>query len=291
MNVLPPLFRCPNCNSNQLEFNISHIINFFHNVSGLCPECKKPINLFDTVSDQMSENFMNSRIYSFLGAKQVWFLVDLDEENGTDIDLIANGVPEESLLLHLNYTPQGNLWPMEMNSNEPLKIYQGLKRHVRCVRVGDSSTLKPQLNVVATFIEKDNSSFESLQQLIEASVFFGQGKYASSVIPANVAVELPLSQLMFKTFGPHVSDKKLEPFLNSVSTYSHQLNSLYPYVAAKEGFCLFDEKIVGHLNRLRKLRNEIAHKGTKDLKLEKKEVGQLLAAALFSNVYLNSLIK
>lgn len=291
-NVLPPTFKCPNlnCRANQLLFDLEHIIKYFYNTLGVCPECNNPIDLFRAVSHQIAENFMNSHVYSFLGAKTVWLEVELDEEEGTNIDLTIHGVSESSKLLHLNYSPQGNLWPLEMNSNEPLKKWYGLKRHLRSIKIGENSQLDPRLSIIATFIDKADPSFESIQLLLEAFMLFEQGNYSSAIVPANVAVELPLSRLMYKIFGGCSSEKTLEIFFTNSATYSHQLNVLFPYIAKKEHFPLIGPPIKGNLNRLRKLRNDIAHKGSKLTDSDKKETGFLLASALFANVYLNHLL-
>jgi len=74
--------------------------------------------------------------------------------------------------------------------------------------------------------------------------------------------------------------------LESGATYSHQLNVVLPaFVSILKMPCLPDN-IRGSLNRLRKLRNDMAHRGGLDIPIEKETAAEYLCAALFGFHYL-----
>jgi len=74
-------------------------------------------------------------------------------------------------------------------------------------------------------------------------------------------------------------------FLNNAATYSYQLNILLPLLSDKISFPNLPTSIMGNLNRLKKLRNELAHKGS-TVNIDKKECANLLLSAVFCMSYL-----
>jgi len=104
------------------------------------------------------------------------------------------------------------------------------------------------------------------------------------VVPSNTAVEASLGPVMEDYFRPHGSGSDVERFLTDAG-YSNQLNVLLPMLAAHLGLPKFPEEIRGALNRLRRLRNELVHRGSLRHRLEVGEARNLISAAAFGTEY------
>lgn len=85
------------------------------------------------------------------------------------------------------------------------------------------------------------------------------------------------------------SKKRIEDFLDSRATYSHQLNILLLLVASTFSFPKLPDNIRGNLNRLRDLRNDLAHKGASEVPIAKEDCANLLNTAVFGLGYLSIL--
>ena len=124
--------------------------------------------------------------------------------------------------------------------------------------------------------------------LISCFSYYADKDYEQSLIPANVSVESKLYSLLEKTLGNVASKKQIKNFLEDAATYSYQLNVLLPLILRYNSHLpKIDDKIRGFLNRLRSLRNDIAHRGKCKNKLTQKECAELITAALFGFRYLS----
>lgn len=290
MKFEPP-YKCPKC-SDFFSFDSTHIIHYFVvSTDFKCPKCSNSFDLYDNVLDHIFVNFMNSSLFGFIGAKSLLTRIDLQENVTITYDLKNYGLPENSQILHINYTPSGNLWPLEWNSNEILNLNFSSSRAIRCIKMSEESNMKPELSIWTTYIDKNEENYESVQNLVAAFDDYRKKEYSSCIIPANVSVEFPLHQLMNKIFSKNCSPSQAKRFLTDGATYSYQLNVLYPYLASMEGFGQIPERISGNLNRLRSLRNDIAHRGGSVLNIQKKEMANILTSALFANTYFNYIEK
>jgi len=91
----------------------------------------------------------------------------------------------------------------------------------------------------------------------------------------------PLSVFLFGYLARRtISNAHIKPFLDDAATYSHQLNVLLPLVAEWSRMAL---------NRLRRLRNDIAHRGKPEALLTPAEASEVLCAALFGFRYVGFL--
>jgi hypothetical protein len=108
---------------------------------------------------------------------------------------------------------------------------------------------------------------------------------ATSVVPANVAVESSLSITLNNYLPQHVGKERTKSFLKDAATYSHQLNVVLPILVGLLKLPSLPEQIRGLLNSLRGLRNDIAHLGATENPIGKEQCAELLCAALFGFQY------
>jgi len=128
---------------------------------------------------------------------------------------------------------------------------------------------------------------EAWQNLVDAFEAYEQNRFESSLIPANSAVESLLNRLLSDFLSGNISKERVDDFLENAATYSYQLNVLLPGLLKSTDAPNLSSPIRGFLNRLRKLRNDMAHRGKTDSPLGKDETAELLCAALFGFHYIN----
>lgn len=128
---------------------------------------------------------------------------------------------------------------------------------------------------------------EAWRNLIDAFHAYAGRRYEAAIVPANVAVESRLSQLLGTFLGRVAGKDRVEAFLETGATYSYQLNVVLPALLSFTKAPQLPAHIRGSLNRLRDLRNDLAHEGHLESPLERDDVARLLCAALFGFHYLN----
>ena len=105
------------------------------------------------------------------------------------------------------------------------------------------------------------------------------------IVPANVAVESAMSRLLTSYLERFVSKKRVEEFLENAATYGHQLNVVLPVIASLTSLPLIPDHVRGALNKLRELRNDLAHSGAPKQQLDHATSAELLCGALFGFHY------
>lgn len=205
-----------------------------------------------------------------------------------DIKFSEYGIPKDVVILGVNITPQGsNLivtteWPnyyIKNSSMTHLRLY-GQQR----------DNLSPHPTRVAIIVTWIYHSFddESWKYIMDAFRQYQSNNYLFSIIPANIAFESILSRFLTSVFEKFATKDRVESFLSNGATYSHQLNVLLPSLAKIAKTSVLPEHISGHLNRLRKLRNDLVHSGKLESILTEEEVAQFLCSVLFGFHYIKT---
>ena len=239
---------------------------------------------WDQVLREIQDNFMGNLAFSAIGAETTVFKIVLRRGQVTRVRLDEQGVPQDAKLLYVNYTPSGTLTPLEIHGNVPRRLLQhefSLWPMQRGNSITDETT---DVNVLVMWVQYPNDAY-GLERLGTAFQAYSDGRYSDILVPANGAVELSLYRLLANNLEPVIGKSRTEDFLENSATYSHQLNGLLPFLTSAHGYNQLPDDVRGRLNRLRKLRNQVAHEGVLEESLEKTEAAELLCAALFGVHY------
>jgi len=230
---------------------------------------------------------MGNLAYSAIGARTCIGKVYLRAGQSTRVDFKNFGVPDDAKLLHVNYTPQSGLFPIEMHGNVPVRhsIPSFLHLWPR-----PSGTLPNggivEVNVSITWVTYAANEY-TWQSLVDGFEAYISGRYHYLLVPANVAVEFSLNRLLWDAFERVAGKERTKEFLDRGATYSHQLNVLLPLLIDTKGLPLLSNHLRGLLNSLRDYRNQLAHRGVlDDGPLEHDRAANLICAALFGFRYL-----
>lgn len=287
-----PFTRCPNC-GDAIPLSAAPIIAYLNGESLPCQSCGKQHDWWQITVRAIDENFMGNEAFSFVGAKTTVFTLPLHPGKRATYRFSEHGIPLGAKVLYVNYTPNGSggnaLFPLEWHGNVPTRRFPSDEVIIQPVPIspdkpGEETTLAVMTTWVAHSAEDD-----AWQSLFDAFEAFIAERYPSVVVPANVAVESSLLMLLTRFLDPIAGKKRTDDFLSNAATYSHQLNVLLPLLTEIRSLPRLPIHIVGALNRLRSLRNDLAHAGTTGAPLERKDAAQLLAAALFGFHYLRHL--
>lgn len=281
---IPPWVSCSGCGA-PITIQDTYTTEYFDKKSVVCPSCNAVLDWWATVLREVRENFMMNQAFGPVGAQSVIFRITLRPGERTQYKLSDHGIPSDAKVLYVNYTPEGTLFPVELHGNVPTQ--RSLRSEVTLwpVPFGSAAETKTtDVNVLVTWVPHSQLD-ESWGNLVDAFEAYAAGSYHSAVVPANVAVEAALSVFLFEYLARYAGRDRVKRFLEDAATYSHQLNVLLPFVSALGGVPELPHHIRGLLNRLRELRNQIAHNGKLETLLSQGEAAELLCSALFGFRY------
>jgi hypothetical protein len=188
--------------------------------------------------------------------------VDLGPGQTVEVDLSLYGVPADAQIVNMNLTANGRgAWPLMVHGNDAIPGPSRTKFILYGRPVADvSEAVAPKVNVFATwFHHRSDDTVE--RHLVDAARAYEAGRFDGVIVPANVAAEASLGPVMTSFFARFASKEHVERMLTNGATYSDQTNVLLNVVSEVLGVPRLPDEIRGILNRLRKLRNKLAHEG------------------------------
>lgn len=282
--ALPFLF-CPHCDE-PVVVNELPIMAYFEGAKGICSQskCEKPIDWWECILGSLKKRFIVN-LFTGLGAKTTVFNILLKPDTQYSMSLADRQIPSAAKILYINYSPQGNLSPLEVHGNAPVRHFIPNQITLWPRPIGPPPHNDTQVTVFVIWLPATENDI-AWQNIVEAFEAFSIQRLSSSVLPANVAVESTLTQLLTESYiAKGISRESVEECLGDGATYSHQLNVLLPALVSFIGAPNFPNHIRGKLNRLRKLRNEMAHHGKLLTAVTDSEAAECLCAALFAFYY------
>lgn len=264
----------------------------------LCGKCSHPIDWWNTTLDALTMGFMPTFEFALLGGQVTIFTIELKKDAVFQLDLKTHGIPADAKILWINYTPQGqaepnvegHLFPVELHRNAPSGAKDAFVRQLYPVPYGNLPPQTMTLAVMALWSPPTGGD-AIWDALIEAAHAFSEKRYESTIVPANIAVEYTASRLLTDFFQKHAAEKNVRSCLTDGATYGHQLNVIIPGLAALAKAPTPDKDLLGHLNALKTLRNDLSHRGKPKEPITMKVAAKCLCAAIFGTRYLQLLRK
>lgn len=277
---------CPHCHE-AIDVSAARTQTALKVAQIKCERCNQFLDWWNVIIHNLRKNFMMSWALSPVGARITSGLFFLEPDTLYTFDLTALDIPANAKILRISYTPQGgSLFPVEIHGNTSYPKIVSPKIHIwpRPIKHPPERT---EVAVSVVWVDHSEDDY-SWKNLVEAFEYFSLKDYAKCVIPANVAVESRLNHLMFSHYTKTASEDQVTDMLSRGASYSHQLNVLLPSVADEFNIPALPAQVRGYLNRLRKLRNQIAHKGKLEKNLDLGSAADLVCAALFGFAYLKN---
>lgn len=246
-----------------------------------CARCSETIDVWKLLTASM---IVGEQAVAFgvpLGLRHTVSLYRVPVSGVKELDLVQCGVPATARIFRVVHDCS-SLQPGKIVDIDALDSAQPPRLRYRILGLWVSADSAPEDIQGQTAIlwaprDVDDSARLELFAALEA---FSNGRLRDSIVPASVAVEAPLGRVLDDYFAwVNVGKERREAFLQDAATFSHQLNVLAPAVARHLAAPALPETVRGQLNRLRSLRNDVAHSGvTKEL--EPTDLGTCLAAAV-----------
>lgn len=235
---------------------------------------------------------MFTHAFGLVGAQHTVFKFNLQPNKTEALNFCTYGVPNGARILAVNYTPSGPLFPLQWHSNQlienqPFWSGHGTSHEVELWPASPTGEqIETEVSCMVTWVVSAPDD-PLMINLVEAFAAYVNKRYVDAVIPANVAVESRMVRVLDTYLRRFVGREHVEKFLTDAATYSSQLNVVLPVLASLNNCPIMPVVVRGNLNRLRGLRNDLAHHGRLDKPLEKDETAELLAAATFGAAYIN----
>jgi hypothetical protein len=233
---------------------------------------------------------MLNQAFVLVGARASLFKLVLAPESRQTYRFSDHGIPNGAKVLYVSYTPNnGGLFPVELHGNVPTRTPISDEVTLFPVPIGANVACHAtEVNVLVSWVPSSRDD-ESFQNLVDAFEAYAAAEYSVMVVPANVAVESALSRLLAALLEQYVPKRRAEEFLDTAATYGHQLNVLVPVITSLMNCPPLPDHLRGKLNRLRALRNQLAHRGVLKQPLRSKDAAELLCSALFGLHYVRML--
>ncbi|MGB3519765.1 MAG: hypothetical protein WBA43_25155, partial [Elainellaceae cyanobacterium] len=153
-----------------------------------------------------------------------------------------------------------------------------------------------EIAVMVAWLPYENQDY-ILMNFLEAMKSFIFNKNNELVLYANMTLESILSQICFLEFSKGKNAKDVEEFLVSGATYGHQINHLFNLICKSNGFPTLGQPLLARINKIRKLRNQIAHKGILKNKkgivrdLEKDEKDEIMTTCIVGYAFFRDILE
>lgn len=209
----------------------------------------------------------------------------------TQLDLEREGVPAGAQILNVRHSvsPDGGRI-IDLDANDSARP-PAMKYNMLGAWLGTEPAPEDLQGWTMVLWALHDQDDVARQQLVTAIEALANGRLNDSIVPATVAVENPLFRAVDEYFQwVGISRDRRQNFLRDAATFSHQLNVLAPAIASHLGAPQLSDHLRGHLNRLRGLRNEVAHSGRPSA-LDRTVAAECVAAAVFGFRYARMLLE
>lgn len=288
LRVFPPHVVCPHCHW-LLLIPEDFANDYFQGHQGSCSECGHGFDWWNVILHIIRQKtpFLCMNV---LGAQTSILRITMNPNTRTTLNLGDYNIPSDARILDVSYTSygteDGTFIPVETNTTTFRRhlIPHAIDLYPIPVAEGTYGEREVTVGVSWLIPLMDDAAWGNLADAFQNYL---HDRNHAAIVPANVAVELRLHHLLAELLDGVASRDHIESLLEQGATYSHQLNVLLPSYLRFTNAPHLPDCIRGLLNRLRKLRNRMAHNGKLKEPVGDNEVTEYLCAALFGVHYLD----
>jgi len=261
-----------------------------------CKDCGNKIDLWNATLKSIKKDDRTAidEICCAIGAVRTILTTDLCANEITEVTFVATGIPENAIILNINYNGLNNgteagasVQPVEIYSNPLIRRINSQKASFYGVPHGEPPYPdKANIYIGVTWLPNKANDI-GWEYLVNAFLYYIDDRYHGAVLAANASVETLLGKLIQEFLQGKASNENIDQFMKDAATYSHQLNVLLPAFLCGSDIPLLSDQIRGSLNRLRKLRNDLAHGKATTQSVTSDHAAEALCAAVFGNYYIN----
>jgi hypothetical protein len=294
---LPNAF-CPRCNT-LFVLTPAHFATHFGGAEVRCgySHCTKSFNLWADMVQHVGDADVFGTALRFAGARTVMVTVPIGFNEVKQIDLSEHGVPQDADIIALVLQPEGGGNAAVLHGRHALPDRIRGPRFVLFAQpfISVARGREGSVKVNATwFVRRGDDT--TIRHVVDAARRLSEGQFDDVVVPANIAVEAAISPVVERALegpagkavlgllGDASSQSHVQRFLDDKSKIAHRVNALAPIIARLAGAPTLPRELLGVLNRLRDLRNEVAHDG-KCAAQSRQDAAEHLAGAVFALRY------
>lgn len=298
MDLNPYNIHCEHCwHSYSLKDKGDYAKSYFkHNELLPCRECGNLMDWWKATLKSISNKDNRTSIQEVclsIEARKSIIQTTLRANQITEVIFADTGIPEDAWILNINYNSTYN-GPMTGGSLSAIEIYENpITRRVNPkgakffgIPNGDPPFIDANLIISVTWAPNWPGDI-SWEYLVNAFLYYIDDRYHGSLLAAHSAVEARLHRMIADFLQNVASKDNVKGFLKSRAGYGDQLNVLLPALLSSTKAPKLPDHIRGSLNRVKDLRNDLAHANITTDSISKNDAAEALCAAVFGIRYLD----
>lgn len=265
--------------------------DYFEGQQWICPVCNHHQSLWALLLERMKDDHPLVPSAASLGlVGRSMATLELKPDEIMSLEFADYGVPAEATVIAVVTTPK---IPQKGHGLTPAMGIQNLQArglpHVLNLFPVPLQPMTTTAELVATevnimIIWIPSPSEPELEPLLSAVKAFTTGDFRGAIIPAQITVELKLSQVLTKHFSQFAGKDKVKSFLKDGASYGHQRRFLLPSLFGAVGAPKLSAEVSTALQSLNTKRNNVGHEHHAT---ERAEAAPMLLASLFGYRYLS----
>jgi len=281
-----------------------------HFIDKKCPRCRKDVDVWDIATSILDKNPIRDlmdTILDFAGFKGMIGSIGIRPFLITTINLHDQGLPEDAVIIRINYTPEGSrlgTFPLEMHGNTPNRNFVSPKLSLYGSVGGLSHTeVRPgeygadiskvdlanftKVNVYIIYMSIENLDLPA-EYLYYAANEYLKESWREMIINVSIAAEVSVSRVCESYWLKVFKGSDVEKLQKT--DYRTKLFYHLPLAAHCVGENKIDKPIRKALQELLEHRNQLMHLGNFKTKPPIKQLNKMIMAVFFLREYTNKLI-
>ncbi len=269
-----------------------HFVDYFEGRPWVCAACGHSEDLWSLLLARVLDDhpLMPGVVSLGLGAFTV-IAAPLELDVTLVVDFAEHGIPNDATVIDVVMTPQ--------TTSEGPGLFPAVGvQHLQTSGLPHSLALHPvawpsapgaadpaatQVNIMIIWMPAATEPEQ--EPLFSAGKAFTTGDYRGAIVPAQIAVELKLGQVLSDHFSQFAGKDAVRQFLNDGATYGHQLRFLLPSLFGSVGAPPLPDAVTAALQSLRKKRNRVGHEHHPT---ERAEAAPMLLGGVFGYRYVTT---